>query len=119
MMRRWSLGVVAVLFSLQTLLAGGDWSAPIVLRELPVLFFRWRVIAKHSNLAYNNIEWEFRNSSDSTLSFSYSILTEQKERQVGRLTMKPHQIRIAGWSFKGAGVAQLELDQIEIVGAPK
>ena len=104
-----------MLLFFQSFLQSGQWSKPIDLFKTSQMQFQWRLIGYDTKAKRNNIEFSFNNSSDSTVLFSYLIITDQNERLIGRVFVQPHQKKLAGWPFKGNSIVNTLVENVQFL----
>ena len=114
-MKWYSTYFIILLLLFQNILQSGEWSSPIDLAKTSRVQFRWRVVKLDSKSKQNEIEWGFRNASDSIVTFSYLIVSERNERIMGRVTILPHRVKIAGWTLSGKSILNTLIDDIHFV----
>lgn len=111
MLRTWFLGLFLPLS-----LMAGDWSLPVKPQHTSGLQFRWRAVHSSAAEQLHALEWEFYNSSDSSLNFTYRIGTNHREQTTeevtGRAILAGHERKIAGWKTVGDTVVSVSVDTI-------
>jgi hypothetical protein len=88
----------------------------IVHRDLPgmpYLSFAYRRVGLDSATAKNKMEWAFFNRTDSTISFTYRLVSSPGDSVAGRVTLAPREQSFAGWLFRGSTFSSVDCTDVE------
>ena len=107
------VGMIGMLIILSfSELSGQGWKNTTESFSVPGVTFQWRRFGRLMTDDRAFVEWRFVNTSDSIISFTYRILSDSGDERPGKVSLRPHALRLSGWYFAGDKIQRLELTDL-------
>ena len=102
----------SVLFLFHFSALAQQWNSTKIFSETPAIQFQWRIIRQSSEASLKVFEWEFSNTSDSIITFNYTIVSSSTDQRKGRVTLQPQSRKLSGWFLNGYSIVAVEIANV-------
>ncbi len=89
-----------------------QWNSTKQFSETSAIQFHWRIIQQNSESSLKIFEWEFSNTSDSIVTFNYTIVSSSTDQRKGRVTLQPQSRKLSGWFLNGYSIVAVEVANV-------
>ncbi len=88
------------------------WRNAATIPSKPGIVFQWRNLGNRGAGTPNFIEWSITNRTDSLTSFAYFVRSNRGEQRASRISLRPREVNLAGWSFASEAIERVELARL-------